>query len=711
METKTIKVRTRTIISNMLYFLLGKNIHSKRATWLIIFAAILAPIVTFNPYQMFMGVNITFGMSVSLAVLFLARGWWGVVISIPIAMATYKLWGHPYSGYIFILEAIIISLLINSKKGDTYLKKGTILIWDFVFWLLIGSPLYYLAHRYLLGLEPDEAFLIAQKALVSGTLNVLIAYAIYAIFTLYRNKRLSASTNISIQALIIVTIYSVIVLSTVFTIRGLYSGLLHQKADTINNTFVYRSGVLFDGFIQPNKPLNKAAQSMLDYQKEFTFFWTKIGDNEELFASGPLEQYNGKLPENYVDVTETNRFGSTINNHYSDSEDKVQLYLPDKTSQTFSVWVSRAKDSYLKATFYEDDEKIIIIRPAGKYFKQIGNFYNLSLLTLNISFLIGIVFSTFIAWLVGKEFRFVLHGPSEKVRGQKLPEDQKRLQLSPIFEIKNFADEVNERTEVICKDKLKIEELNIIAQKQLNMAGTIQKCFLGDRCTSKQPDISLFMRPALNAGGDWYDAFDLDNKTFIVVADVCDKGVQAALFMSVFRSLIRYSAEHLCADPSDSEPLDEVITSVNKYMGTEHSDTLYFATVFIACICNKSKRLDYVLAGHEEPIFLDSEGNQHSLEVSGPAIGLFPDASYTMSSLPFTEGSILVGYTDGVIDCRNSDGESYGHERLVNLIKEIKSKDLQIKAETIRDEIVKEVDSHMNGAEQFDDITIAAAIL
>ena len=82
-----------------------------------------------------------------------------------------------------------------------------------------------------------------------------------------------------------------------------------------------------------------------------------------------------------------------------------------------------------------------------------------------------------------------------------------------------------------------------------------------------------------------------------------------------------------------------------------------------------------------------------------------------MSSLPFTEGSILVGYTDGVIDCRNSDGESYGHERLVNLIKEIKSKDLQIKAETIRDEIVKEVDSHMNGAEQFDDITIAAAIL
>ena len=695
----------------MLYFLLGKGIHSKRAAWLIICAAILAPIVTLHPYQMFMGVNITFGMSVSLAVLFLARGWWGVVISIPVALATWKLWEHPYSGCIFILEAIIISLIINSKKGDASLKKGTVLIWDFVFWLLIGSPLYYIAHHYLLGLEPDEAFLIAQKSLVSGTLNILIAYTIYAIFTLYKNKRLSASTNISVQALIIVTIYSVIVLSTVFTIRGLYSGLLHQKADSINNTFEYRSGVLFDGFIKPGDPLNKAAQSMLDYQKEFTFFWTKTADGEELYSSGPLEQLNGDLPEKYKDVTEQNRFGRTINNHYIDVKDQVQLYLPIETTQNSSVWVKRAKDSFLKATFYEDDEKIIIIRPAGKYFKQIGNFYNISLLALNISFLIGIVFSTFIAWLVGKELRFVLHGPLEKVRGQKLPDEQKRLQLSPISEIKGFADEVNERTEVICKDKLRIEELNIIAQKQLNMAGVIQKCFLGDRCTSKQPDISLFMRPALNAGGDWYDAFDLDNKTFIVVADVCDKGVQAALFMSVFRSLIRYSAEQLCANPSDSEPLDEVITSVNKYMGTEHSDTLYFATVFLACICNKAKRLDYVLAGHEEPIFLDAEGNQHSLEVSGPAIGLFPDASYSMSSLPFTEGSILVGYTDGVIDCRNSNSESYGHERLVNLIKEIKSKDPQIKAETIRDEIVKEVDSHMNGAEQFDDITIAAAIL
>ena len=661
---------------------------------------------------MFMGVNITFGMSVALAVLFLARGWWGVVISIPTAISTYILWGHPNSGYIFILEAIVLSLIINSKNGDTFLKKGTVLIWDFAFWLLLGSPLYYLAHKYLLGLDANEAFLIAQKSLVSGTLNILVAYAIYATVTLFRNKRLPISTTISIPALIIVIIYSIIVLSSLFTIRGLYVGLINQKADAINNTFEYRSGVLFEGFVDAKGPVGNIAQSMLDYQREYTFFWTKIGPNQELFASGPLAYNQGNLPENYVDVTERNLFGRIINDLYSDSANKVQLYFPDNTAETFSVWVRRTKDSYLKATLFKDDEKIIIIRPAGKYFQQIGNFYNLSLLTLNISFLIGIVLSTIIAWLLGKEFRFVLHGlPSTKSKGEQLPEEQKRLQLSPISEIKELAGEVNERTEVICKDKLKIEELNIIAQKQLNTAGNIQKCFLGDRSPSKRPDISLFMRPAYNAGGDWYDAFDLDNKTFIVVADVCDKGVGSALFMSVFRSLIRYSAENFCADPSDSEPLDEVISSVNKYMSTEHADMLMFATVFIACICNKSKRLDYVLAGHEEPIFLDAQGNQHSLEVSGPAIGLFPEATYKVSSLPFTDGSVLVGYSDGVIDSRNLISESYGHQRLVDLIKEIKSKSPQVTAVTLRDAIVKEVDLHMNGAEQFDDITIAAAIL
>ena len=255
--------------------------------------------------------------------------------------------------------------------------------------------------------------------------------------------------------------------------------------------------------------------------------------------------------------------------------------------------------------------------------------------------------------------------------------------------------------------------LNAIAQQQLSTAGEIQQCFLGKRlATTNYPDISLLMRPAYNAGGDWYDTFDLNNKTFLVVADVCDKGVGAALFMSVFRSLIHYSAHSFCNDnTSETEPLDKVITSVNDYMSTEHGDTSMFATVFLACINKNTKRIDYVLAGHEEPILIQKDGTSYSFEISGPAIGLFPCATYSVNSTCFEAGAILLAYSDGVVDARNESDQSFGHNRLNQLIKNLKQNTSDLTAQVIVNALISELDIHMGSQEQFDDITIAAAIL
>ena len=134
-----------------------------------------------------------------------------------------------------------------------------------------------------------------------------------------------------------------------------------------------------------------------------------------------------------------------------------------------------------------------------------------------------------------------------------------------------------------------------------------------------------------------------------------------------------------------------------------------FATVFIGCISHPAKLLDYILAGHEEPVFINSNGEQQSLEVSGPAIGLFPQAEYIMRSLYFDEGSILVGYSDGVVDARDPNGNSYGHQRLLDLVKKLQQREAN--AVDLRDEIVLDLDSHMRDAEQFDDITIATVVM
>ena len=80
-----------------------------------------------------------------------------------------------------------------------------------------------------------------------------------------------------------------------------------------------------------------------------------------------------------------------------------------------------------------------------------------------------------------------------------------------------------------------------------------------------------------------------------------------------------------------------------------------------------------------------------------------------MRSLYFDEGSILVGYSDGVVDARDPNGNSYGHQRLLDLVKKLQQREAN--AVDLRDEIVLDLDSHMRDAEQFDDITIATVIM
>ena len=80
-----------------------------------------------------------------------------------------------------------------------------------------------------------------------------------------------------------------------------------------------------------------------------------------------------------------------------------------------------------------------------------------------------------------------------------------------------------------------------------------------------------------------------------------------------------------------------------------------------------------------------------------------------MKSLFFDEGSILVGYSDGVVDARDPKGESFGHQRLVELVRRMKEQNAS--AQALKEEIVSELDKHMKDAEQFDDITIATVIM
>ena len=684
----------------------SSSVPSKMACWVALLSGI-ATLLTFNYYQLFWGVQFVFGMSVALATLFLKRGPWGIIITIPVAIATYVLWGQPYAGITYILEILLLTLIRNSPSGDRSLRRGTILIYDFVYWIVLGAPIYYITYAYMSDVTKEAAFVLAQKSIVNGVMDTLIAYVIYAVATMISNKRSETHQSISIQALALATIYSVIVFLSLFMVDKLYGSVMTLKGNTL-----YEDVKSFSSFIYDD--MDEKVTAEIDFtlehelrERDADAYYEGINGREVLLYNDEKARHKN-FPDNFEIGTSKSRLSRNLHDIALKDGQSVNLYMPKQEIEKGRL--KKYLDSLWEFEFRKNGKVLRIIQPARKDFLTTGEFFVSALPIINSTIMGGIIFSIVIAFGLKREFFKVL-GRSNKYRTHTSDQEVYRsLELSPITEVGSFAKEINRRTNEIKRAKEKIEELNNIAQQQLSTAGEIQQAFLGDRSdVGKQPDVSLFMRPALNAGGDWYDAFDLDNKTFVIVADVCDKGVGAALFMSVFRSLIRYAAENWCAEPSESEPLDEVVSSVNNYMSTEHEDMAMFATLFIGCISHSAKRLDYVLAGHEEPILINSRGLQQQFEVSGPAIGLFPEAEYNMKSLFFDEDSILVGYSDGVVDARDPDGQSYGHERLLRLIANMKQQ--KVSAKNLIDEIVHDLDNHMQNAEQFDDITIATVIL
>ena len=146
---------------------MGSSLFTRKLPLWIALLSGIATLLTFNYYQLFWGIQFVFGMSVALATLFLKRGPWGAIITIPVVISTYVLWGEPYIGITYILEILLMSFIRNSPTGDKSLRRGTILIYDFIYWTFIGGPIYYLAAEYVAKLNQEAAFLLAQKSIIS----------------------------------------------------------------------------------------------------------------------------------------------------------------------------------------------------------------------------------------------------------------------------------------------------------------------------------------------------------------------------------------------------------------------------------------------------------------------------------------------------------------------------------------------------------------
>jgi len=226
-------------------------------------------------------------------------------------------------------------------------------------------------------------------------------------------------------------------------------------------------------------------------------------------------------------------------------------------------------------------------------------------------------------------------------------------------------------------------------RREMSVARTIQRDFLPESL----PDVGgmeleAALRPAKDVSGDFYDCFLLSSgEVILVVGDVCDKGVGAALFMALFRSLIRASADPVgggaiqmiggrhtmvmqaiqSASPADL--LTRVAGFTNDYIARLHGRTNMFATVFLASLEPYSGELVYVNAGHEPALVIAPDGSIEELRPTGPALGMLPDSRFTAVTRNLEKGHSLFAFTDGVVEAHSPTGEVYGAERLRGVLR------------------------------------------
>lgn len=211
------------------------------------------------------------------------------------------------------------------------------------------------------------------------------------------------------------------------------------------------------------------------------------------------------------------------------------------------------------------------------------------------------------------------------------------------------------------------------------------------------PELELYatMEPAKEVGGDFYDFFMIDDDHFaVVVGDVSGKGVPAALFMVIAKTLLKDAAMH-----SDS-PAD-IFSRVNDIL-CEGNESGLFVTCWLGILTISSGELQFANAGHNPPVFFH-DGNYSYLN-SKPNLMLaaMPGMKYATHTMSMTSGDRLFIYTDGVTEATDKENELYGEERLLNILKMTTGMSSKEILSFVRDDI----EGFVNGAAQFDDITM-----
>jgi sigma-B regulation protein RsbU (phosphoserine phosphatase) len=355
-----------------------------------------------------------------------------------------------------------------------------------------------------------------------------------------------------------------------------------------------------------------------------------------------------------------------------------------------------AQDGSIKAVVGADVSMDIILREVGSQTVQVSG----AVLAIIALFLIALLF------IIQKQVLNPVVRLSSHMKGF----DSKEGELQE-FDVPRTGDELETMGEsfnrMVADIKLYMTNLATVTADreriatELDVATKIQAsmlpCIFPAFPEREEFDIYASMQPAKEVGGDFYDFFFVDGDTLaVVIADVSGKGVPAALFMVIAKTLLKNNAQY-------GKSPKEVFETVNNIL-CESNDADMFVTSLMGYLHIPSGRFTFVNAGHNPPLL--RAGGQVSWLRTKPDFVLagMEDVSYTQHEATLKAGDELFLYTDGVTEAVNNENELFGEPRLL----EATAGHLDLPLKDFTSSIKQEIDRFADGAEQADDITMLA---
>jgi serine phosphatase RsbU (regulator of sigma subunit) len=489
-------------------------------------------------------------------------------------------------------------------------------------------------------------------------------------------------------------------------------------------------------FIRSTSQLINHQFSLMDSAQMPDFLWKGIGKpSPEL---DQLFQILANLSSSFYAVSDiaiyTKEADDTLWYRMFFDDNKVLHLNPAQSS------FSEKLDRNLKRHFVKpgllarsDDEHALFVNVTGEndlntYFLKIGidseSFVGImkrEAKWIILIFIIALVLSRFLGYYFARKISRPIETLSE-ISAEVAKGDLN--QLAPV----TSGDEIGELSTNFNKMVEGLREWESVKkiEFELEKGREIQREFLPNKIPNLPNwEIAACFYPAGQVSGDFYDVFMLPGGNVgLVIADVCDKGVGSALYMALFRSLIRVFAEQAiyCTGPgltqisptpgnletTSSSANDQMarlgaVSSTNNYIAHIHGRECMYATLFFGVLNPSTGILSYVNGGHE-PLYVINAGRiKDRLKPTGPAVGLMPDITFQSQEIQLEPGDLLVGYTDGVTEARSPQDEFYTRDRLQSLL----TQPLKSAAETL-ERIKTSLFAFIDIAPRSDDVTMLA---